>query len=126
MYLFYTKLIKEKFFKHPGRRRRDAPTINVIGKLSDLMMGQVTYPNYLDPRSPIVDVNINGTIVPHTLIDNGADVMTKNTMLNPNLQGSLRKTTTVLQLVNCTTVTPKGIVEDVMVSIDSWEYLLRD
>ncbi len=27
----YNKLIKEKFFKHPGRRKRDAPTINVIG-----------------------------------------------------------------------------------------------
>ena len=27
----YNKLIKEKWFKHPMRRRRDAPTINVIG-----------------------------------------------------------------------------------------------
>jgi hypothetical protein len=34
----------------------------------------------------------------------------------------LRKTTTVLQLADHSTVTPEGIVEDVMVSIDSWEY----
>ena len=40
----YNKLIKEKCFKHPGRRKSDAPTINVIGKLSDLMLGQVICP----------------------------------------------------------------------------------
>ena len=69
-------------------------------------------------------MHINGTIVPHTLIDLGAaiNVMTKDTMLKLNLQGSLRKTTTVLQLADRSTVTPEGIVEDVMVSIDSWEY----
>ena len=66
------------------------------------MLGQVIYLKYLDPGSPIVDVNINGTIIPHTLIDLGAaiNVMTKYTMLKLNLQGSLRKTTTVLQLVD--------------------------
>eukprot|EP00253_Pinus_taeda_P022003 PITA_22003 len=122
----YNKLIKEKCFKHPGRRKRDAPTINVIGQLSDLMLGQVICPKYLNPGSPIVDVHINGTIVPHTLIELGAviNVMTKETMLKLklNLQGSLRKTTTVLQLADHSTVTLKGIVEDVMVSTDSWEY----
>eukprot|EP00253_Pinus_taeda_P033163 PITA_33163 len=120
----YNKLIKEKCFKHPGRRRRDAPTINVIRQLFDLMLGHVIYPKYLDPGSHVVDVHINGTIVPHTLIDLGAaiNVMTKDTMLKLNLQGSLRKTITVLQLAYCSTVTTKGIVEDVIVSIDSWGY----
>ena len=82
------------------------------------------YPKYLDPRSPVVDVHINGTIVPHTLIDLGAaiNVMTKDTMLKLNLQGSLRKTTIVLQLADHSTVTPEGNMEDVMVSIDSWKY----
>ena len=40
-------------------------------------------------------------------------------MLKLNLQDSLRKTTTVLQLADSSTVDPEGIVEDVMVSIDS-------
>lgn len=63
-------------------------------------------------------------MVPHTLIDLGAtiNVMKKDTMLKLNLHGFLRKTTTVLQLVDRSTVTPEGIVEDVMVSIDSWEH----
>ena len=88
------------------------------------MLGQVIFPKYLDPGSPVVDVHINGTIIPHSLIDLGAaiNVMTKDTMLKLNLQGSLRKTSKVLQLPDHSTVTPEGIVEDVMVSIDSWEY----
>jgi len=116
-------LIKEKCFKHLGRRKGDAPTINVIGQLSNLMLGQVICPKYLDPGSPIVDVHLNGTIVPHTLIDLGSpiNVMTKDTMFKLNLQGSLRKTRIVLQLANHSTVTPEGIVEDVMVFVDSWE-----
>jgi len=119
----YNKLIKEKFFKHPRRRKRDAPTINVIGQLPDLMLGLVIYPKYLEPRSPVVDVQINSTIVLHTLIDLCAsiNVMTKHTMLKLNLQGSLRKNTTVLKLADHSRVTPEGIVEDVMVSINSWE-----
>ena len=111
----------EKCFKYPRRRKRDAPTINFIGQLFDLMLGQVICSKYLDLGSPVVDVHINGTIVPHTLIELGAaiNVMTKDTMLNLNLQGSLRKTTIILQLADHSTVTLKGIVEDVMVSIES-------
>eukprot|EP00253_Pinus_taeda_P005557 PITA_05557 len=43
-------------------------------------------------------------------------------MLKLNLQSSLRKTSTVLQLADHSTVTPEGIVEDVLVFVDSWEY----
>lgn len=43
-------------------------------------------------------------------------------MLKLNLQSLLRKTSTVLQLEDRSTVTPEGIVEDVLVSVDSWEY----
>eukprot|EP00253_Pinus_taeda_P014105 PITA_14105 len=120
----YNKLVKERCFKHPGRWKKDASTINVIGQLSDLMLGQVICPKYLDPGSPVVDVHINGTIIPHTLIDLGdaINVMTKDTMLKLNLQGSLRKTSTILQLADRSIVTPEGIVEDVLISIDSWEY----
>jgi len=94
----YNKLIKEKCFKHLGRRKRDTPTINVIGQLSDLMLGQVIFPKYLDPGSHAIYVHINGTIVPHALIYIGVsiNVITKDTMLRLNLQGSLRKTTIVL------------------------------
>ena len=88
------------------------------------MLGQIICPKYLDPRSLVVDVHINGTMVPHTMIDLGVaiNVMTKDTMLKLNLQGSLKKTTTVLQLTDCSTMNPEGITKDVVVYIDSWEY----
>jgi len=84
----------------------------------------VIFPKYLDPRSPVVDVHINGTIVPHTLIDLGAtiNVITKDTMVKLNLQGSLRNTTIFFQLADHSTVTSEVIVNNVMVSINSWEY----
>ena len=85
------------------------------------MLGKVICLKYLDHGSPVVDVHINDTIIPHTLIDLGVtiNVMTNNTMLKLNLRGSLRKTTIVIQLSYHSTVIPEGIVEDVMVSIDS-------
>ena len=88
------------------------------------MLGRVIFPKYLDPGSPVVYVNVNSVIVPNTLINlrDAINVMTKENMLKLNLQGILRKTTTVLQLADRSTVAPEGIVEDVMVSIDSWEY----
>lgn len=88
------------------------------------MLGRVICPKYSDPRSPIVDVHIDGIIFPHTQIDHGVtvNVMTKETMLKLNLQGALRNTTTVLQLVHGSTISPEGVFEDVMASIDSLEY----
>ena len=88
------------------------------------MPGQVICPKYMDHGSPVVDVHFNGTIVPHTLIDLRAaiNVMNKDTMLNLNLKGLLRKATIVLQLADHSTVTPEEIVKDLMVSIDSLEY----
>lgn len=72
----------------------------------------------------MVDVRIDGTIIPHTLIDIWAaiNVMTKESMLKRILQGPLRETTIVLKLAGRSTIAPEGYVEDVNVFIDSWEY----
>ena len=88
------------------------------------MLGRVIFPKYLDLGSPVAYVHIDGIIFPHTLIYLGAaiNVMTKETMLKLNLQGSLRNATTLFQLVDISTVAPEGVIEDVMVSVESWEY----
>lgn len=51
------------------------------------MFGWVIFPKYLDPGIPLVDVHIDGMIVPHTLIDLGAtiNVMNKENILKLNL-----------------------------------------
>jgi hypothetical protein len=58
------------------------------------MLGRIVVPKYLDPGSPIVNVHINNNLIQNTLIDLGEtiNVMTKDTMLRLNLQGSLRHT----------------------------------
>jgi len=119
MYL-YIKISIKKF----ERKKKYTPTINVIGKLVDLMFGRIIVSKYLDLGSPIVSVNINNNFIQNTLINLGEaiNVMTKDTMLRLNLQGSLRHNSIVIQLADRSIVKPEGMLEDIMVSIDSWEY----
>jgi hypothetical protein len=48
--------------------------------------------------------------------------MTRETMQALGLTG-LRETPTILQLADRSTIKPEGILEDVVISVDSWEYL---
>jgi hypothetical protein len=75
----YNKFIKDSCMKKPIRKKKYPPTINVVGNLVDLMLGKHTNPKYFDPGSPIVDVYINKTLIPKTLVDLGAtiNVLTK-------------------------------------------------
>ena len=70
----YNNLIKDKFFKNTRIKKKDTPTINVVGQLFDLMLGRVIFPKYLDHGSPVEDVHIDGIIFPHTLVDLGASI----------------------------------------------------
>lgn len=87
------------------------------------MLGNVVIPKYIDPGSPVVQINVNGQVVKNVLIDLGAaiNVMTKHTMDSLNIS-NIRSTPTVLQLADSSTVKPDGIVEDVIVILESWEY----
>jgi hypothetical protein len=88
------------------------------------MLGRLVVPKYLDLGSPIVNVHINKNLIQNTLIDLEETInsMTKDTMLRLNLHGSLRHTFTMLQLEDGSTVKPNGILGDIRVSTDSWEY----
>lgn len=117
----YNSLIKKSCIKKPGRRKKYPPTMNVIEKLVDLILARVLNPKYLDLGRLIVNVHINEKPIPKTIIDIGesTNVMTRDTMLKLNIQNSLSHATIVLQLVNRSIITPKGILEDIIVSIDS-------
>lgn len=82
----YNKFIKDSCMKDPRRKKKDPPTINVMGTLADFMLGKHTNPKYYDLGIPIVYVHINKTLIPITLIDLGVtiNVMTKTTMLKLN------------------------------------------
>ncbi|XP_057856999.1 uncharacterized protein LOC131066290 [Cryptomeria japonica] len=109
--------------KIPGRKTKDPQIIHVVGQLVDIMLGKVMIPKYFDLGSPVVDITINGVLVKNALIDLGAAIntMTKSLMQNLNIT-TLRHTPTMLQLADSSTVTPNGAVEDLIVTLDSWEY----
>jgi len=94
-----------------------------MGKLSDLMMGEVLTTKYSGPSSPLVNVKINNTLIRNTLIDLvvSINVMTRKTMQALGLT-SLRETPTLLQLADKSTIKQEGILEDLVISVDSWEY----
>jgi len=119
----YTKAMKELCLKKPIRKRVDPQTIHVIGHLAGLMTNTISMEKYVDPGIPKVITIINNIHIPNTLIDLGAaiNVMTLETMKTLQLI-NLQHTTIVLELADRSKVIPEGILEDIIVSLDSCEY----
>lgn len=119
----YAKTIKELSTQRSGRRRKHIKRIQLVGKIADIMMGKTTIQKYLDSGSPIVKIHINGTEIPNKLIDLGAtiNIMSKQVMDTLRLP-NLLYTPNLLQLVDRFVIKLDGVLEDVCVSLDSWEY----
>ena len=101
----------------------DSPTIHVIGKLSELIMGKPLLDKYDDPKNPIVTMQIGSTQIPNILVDLGAVIiiMTIETVKKLGLT-NLRPTPTILELADRSTIKPEGILDALLISVDSWEY----
>ena len=71
----------------------------------------------------MVTITINNFSISKTLIDLGADinVMTLETMKYLDLK-NLRPTTTILELADRSKIAPEEILEEIIVSLYSWEY----
>ena len=84
----YTKAIKELCSKKTNKRKKDPPTIHVIGNLAGLMSNTISIEKYVDPGIPMVTIRINNFSISITLIDLGEaiNVMTLETMRYLNLQ----------------------------------------
>ena len=78
----YTKEIKELCLINTNKRKKDPPTIHVLGNLAGLMSNTVFVEKYVDPGIPMVTITINNFSVSKTLIDLGAiiNVMTLETI----------------------------------------------
>jgi hypothetical protein len=122
----YAKFVQELYLKKAGRRRKDLPIVQVIGQLVDLMLGKVFTTKYKYFGSPTIDVYINNICIPNTLIDLGVviNVMTRETMEKLKLT-NLQQTPIFLQMDNQSIIKPEGILEDVVIFVDSWEYLVE-
>jgi len=117
------KTIKELTLKRLGRKPRDTRRIHLVGKIVDIMMGKIAMQNNVDLGSPIFKTHINGIEIPNTLIDLGAttNIMSRQTMEQLKLP-NLIFTPTLLQLANRSIIKLDGVLEDVLVSLASWEY----
>ena len=108
----------------PGRKQKDPLTLHLIGGLSEYILEQPKLAKYGNPGNLVVTININEVSIGNTLIDLGAaiNVMTATTLEQLQLQPLLRPTPTILELADKTRVIPEGILDDVMVTLASWEY----
>jgi hypothetical protein len=124
--LIYSKVVKKLCIKKPGRKKTYPPTVHLIGGLSEYISEQPKLEKYGNPGNPVVTITINEVSIGNTLIHLGEsiNVMTTTTLEQLQLQPLLRPTPTILELADKTRVIPEGILDDIMVTLASWEYLV--
>ena len=95
----------------------------MVGALSDLMLGKETPVKYEDPGNPIVTVQIFSHSFSNTLVDLGAaiNILTTKTCEKLGIT-ALEPTTTLLELADRSIIKLEGILQDILVFVDSWEY----
>jgi hypothetical protein len=98
--------------------------VHVVGDLSKLMLGKNPPIKYGDPGNPTVTVKIGQTSIPHVLVDLGAtiNIMPIETMQLLQLRTQILPTPTILELVDLSTIIPEGVIDDLVIAVDSWEY----
>ena len=102
-------------------------TIHVIGEMSDCMTGQSWIAKYTNLGALVVTIIINNTAIEDTLINLGSTInMITTTVLEVlHLGQFLRPTPSILELADRTTVKPVRVLDDIVVSVASWEYLVE-
>ena len=110
-------------WKKQVKKTKVAPTIHVVGTLSDFLLGRESPVKYEDLRNPIVTLQISSHSFPNTLVDLGVAINILTTGACEKLGIlALEPMTTLLELVDRSVIRPEGIVQDILVSVESWEY----
>ena len=82
-----------------------------------------TLVKYKDPGCPTISVNIGGTCIEKALLDLGANVNLLPYSVYKQLSlGELKPTTITLSLADRSITIPKGIVEDMLIQVDKFDY----
>ena len=116
-----------KFFKDLCKVKRG---LNVdkkaflIEQVSDIIQCK-TPMKYKDPGCPTISVNIRGTCVEKALLDLGASVnLLLYSMYKQLGLGELKPTSITLSLADRSIKIPKGTVENVLIEVDKFYYLV--
>jgi hypothetical protein len=96
----------------------------LIGQLSEYISKKPTAAKYENPENPVVTITINKVPIRNTLIDLGEaiNVMIVTTLEESQLKPLLRPTPTILELADKKKFIPEGILDDIIVTLASWEY----
>jgi hypothetical protein len=92
-----------------------------MGDLSALMLGKAPPVKYGDPVHPNITVQIGKTIIPRVPLDLGTaiNIMTLETSQLLQLKNEIRDTPTILELVDHSTIKPEGVIEGLIISVES-------
>ena len=92
--------------------------------MSECMTDQSRIAKYKNLGAPVVTVIVNNTAIDNTLIDLGSaiDIMTTTFLEFLQLGKFLWPTPSILELADRTTVKPTRVLDDIIVSVSSWEY----
>lgn len=90
------------------------------------MLKKLIIPKYSNPGSLVVIVTNHEMQVQNFVVDLGSsiNVMKKEVLSQLHIIG-LKETPTILQLADNSTIKPDGMVEDAIVTLNSWEYLIN-
>eukprot|EP00253_Pinus_taeda_P033343 PITA_33343 len=120
----YARTVRDICIKKPDRKAKDPLTVHVMGDLAALMSGKTPPVKYGDPGPPTVTVQVGKTIVSRVLVDLGVaiNIMTLETTPLLQLKNVIRETPTILELADHSTIKPEGVIEDLIISVESWNY----
>eukprot|EP00253_Pinus_taeda_P022524 PITA_22524 len=120
----YARTVRDICTKKPGRKAKDPITVHVMGDLTALMSGKTPPVKYGDPDHPIVTVQVGKTFVSKVLVDLGAsiNIMTLENAHLLQLKNVIRETPTILELADRSTIKPEGVIEDLIILVESWNY----
>ena len=113
--------------KKLGRKQKDPPSIHLIGEFFEYISEKPRVTKYANSGNLVVTITINKVPIGNNLIDLGAsiNVMIVTTLEELQLKPLLRPTPTILELADKTKVIPEGILDDIIVTLASWEYPLE-
>ena len=117
------KTIKELCLKKPGQKMKQPTKVQVVGQLAKLISNRPRLTKYGNPGNLIVIAYIKQIPIPNTLADQGdsINIMIVTTMEGLQL-GNLRPAPITLELSNRSKVKTIGVLDDVIVTLASWEF----
>jgi hypothetical protein len=122
----YAKTVRDLCIRKARRMPKYPLIVHVVGDLSELMLGKTPPIKYGDPRNSTVTVKIGQTSIPHVLVDlwEAINIIPIETIQLLQLGTQIRPTPNILEFSDRSTIRPEGVIDDLVISVDSWEYLV--